>query len=108
VRCGRIQRRGDAFTWYVAFDNARPVGHFSQRTRDGLGYLESLFVDPEYRMRGIGTALTHHTAAAARAEGARVVFLPAAAADTPKEMYRRMGFEPVYAFRNYRKDVQPA
>jgi ribosomal protein S18 acetylase RimI-like enzyme len=103
-----IQRRSDAFTWYVAFDGERPVGHFSQRTRGELGYLESLFVDPDYRMRGIGTALTHHAAAAARAEGARIVFLPAAADDTPKEMYRRMGFEPVYAFRNYRKDPAPA
>jgi ribosomal protein S18 acetylase RimI-like enzyme len=100
-----IQRRGDSFTWYVAFDDGKPVGHFSQRTRGELGYLESLFVDPDYRMRGIGTALTHHTAAAARVEGARIVFLPAAADDTPKEMYRRMGFGAVYAFRNYRKDV---
>jgi ribosomal protein S18 acetylase RimI-like enzyme len=100
-----IQRRGGASTWFVAFDDGKPVGHFSQRTRGELGYLESLFVDPDYRMRGIGTALTHHAAAATRAEGASVVFLPAAADDTPKEMYRRMGFEPVYAFRNYRRDV---
>jgi GNAT superfamily N-acetyltransferase len=102
------QRRGDAFTWYVALDGERSVGHFSQRTRGELGYLESLFVDPEYRLRGVATALTHHAAAAARAEGARIVFLPAAADDTPKEMYRRMGLEPVYAFRNYRKEVRPA
>jgi ribosomal protein S18 acetylase RimI-like enzyme len=101
-----IQRRGDAFKWYVAFDGERPVGHFSQRTRGGIGYLESLFVDPEYRKRGIGTALTHQAAAAARADGAQIVFLPADADDWPKHMYRRMGFEPAYQFRNYRRDVQ--
>ncbi len=102
-----IQRRADAFTWYVAYEDGQPAGHFSQRTRDGLGYLESLFVDPAYRLRGIATALTHYAAAAARAEGAKVVFLPAAADDTPKAMYRGMGFVPVYAFRNYWKTVTP-
>ncbi|HEX9565249.1 MAG TPA: GNAT family N-acetyltransferase, partial [Gemmatimonadaceae bacterium] len=65
----------------------------------------SLFVHPEHRNRGIATALVHHTAAMARAAGASTVFLPAFAGDTPKEMYRRMGFEPVYAFSSYLKQL---
>lgn len=102
-----LERRiGDAFTCYLARVEGQAVGHFSQRTRSGLGYLEDLFVHPDYRHRGIATALVHHTAAAARAEGARLVFLPTAANDTPKEMYARMGFEPVYAFRNYWRRAQ--
>ena len=48
----------------------KAVGHFSQRTKDGLAYLESLFVDPAYRLRGIATALVYHATAEAWAAGA--------------------------------------
>jgi GNAT superfamily N-acetyltransferase len=98
-----VRRRGDAFTWFLAIADGKVVGHFSERTRDGIGYLEDLVVLPEYRLRGIATALVHRAAASARSKGAELVFLPADANDTPKEMYRRMGFEPVYAFRNYHR-----
>jgi GNAT superfamily N-acetyltransferase len=96
-------RRGNAFTWYLAIVEGRAVGHFSERTRDGIGYLEDLMVLPEYRMRGIATALVHRCAESARSKGAELIFLPADANDTPKDMYRRMGFEPIYVFRNYVK-----
>ncbi len=103
---GRLnRRRGDAYTWFLAMADGRAVGHFSERTRDGAGYLEDLFVLREYRMRGIATALVHRAAASARSKGARFVFLPADAGDTPKETYARMGFTPVYALRNYWKPV---
>lgn len=101
------RRRGDAFTWFLAVVDDRAVGHFSERTRHGVGYLEDLFVLPDYRLRGIATALVYEAAASARSKGAGLVFLPAAAEDTPKEMYRRMGFEPVYLFRNYSKPAGP-
>ncbi len=97
------RRRCPPFTFYIARWDGRPVGYFSQRTRDGLGYLEHLFVLPEYRLRGVATALVHHTAARARDAGADYIFLPAAAEDTPKEMYARMGFRPLLVFRNYLK-----
>jgi GNAT superfamily N-acetyltransferase len=97
------RRRGDAFAWYLAYVDGEPVGHFSERTRDGIGYLEDLMVLPKYRLRGIATALVQRCAESARADGARIVFLPADAIDTPKLMYARMGFEPVYVFRNYVK-----
>jgi GNAT superfamily N-acetyltransferase len=97
------RRRGDAFTWYLALVGGRATGHFSERTRGGVGYLEDLMVLPEYRMRGIATALVQRCAASARAKGAALVFLPADANDTPKDMYARMGFEPLYVFRNYFK-----
>jgi GNAT superfamily N-acetyltransferase len=85
----------------------RAVGHFSERTKDGVGYLEDLMVLPEHRMKGIATALVHRCAESARAKGAGLVFLPADASDTPKDMYRRMGFEPIYVFRNYVKTLKP-
>jgi GNAT superfamily N-acetyltransferase len=99
------RRRGAAFTWYLAYAGGLPVGHFSERTRDGIGYLEDLMVLPEHRMKGIATALVHRCAASARDKGAGIVFLPAAAEDTPKLMYARMGFEPIYVFRSYVKTL---
>ena len=72
-----------------------------ERTREGLGYLENLFVLPEHRLKGVATALVQHCAAAARSKGAGLVFLPAAAEDTPKQMYARMGFQPLFHLRNY-------
>jgi GNAT superfamily N-acetyltransferase len=99
------RRRGEVFTWYLASVDGRFVGHLSQRTKDELGYLEDLFVSPEFRLRGIATALLHHAAEAARNEGARIIFLPCSAEDTPKTMYFRIGFRPIYTFRNYLKRV---
>ena len=95
--------RARAFTWYLALADGKAVGHFSQMARDGLGYLERLFVRPEYRLRGIATALVHRAAADARKQGAGLVFLPTNADDTPKQMYASMGFEPVSLFRTYVK-----
>jgi GNAT superfamily N-acetyltransferase len=101
------RRRGEAFTWYLADVDGKAVGHFSERTRDAIGYLEDLMVLPQYRLRGIATALVQHCAESARWKGAAIVFLPADANDTPRDMYRRMGFEPVYVLRNYLKLLRP-
>ena len=55
-----------------------------ERTRDAIGYLEDLMVLPQYRLRGIATALVQRRALSARSKGAAIVFLPADANDTPK------------------------
>lgn len=98
-----IRRRGSAFTWHIAFADGRPIGHLSQRTTGALGYLESLFVLPEHRMRGVGTALLQHADTTSRAAGATLTFLPTWSADTPRHMYAKLGFEPVFAFRHWLK-----
>jgi GNAT superfamily N-acetyltransferase len=100
------RRRGEAFTWHLAYVDSRPVGHFSERTRDGVGYLEDLMVLPEHRLKGIATALVQRCAESAWSKGAGLLCLPADAADTPKLMYARMGFEPIYVFRNYFKRLE--
>ena len=99
-------RRGDAFKWYVAMHGTEAIGHFSQRTAGHLAYMESLYVHPDHRLRGVATALVQHTDAAARADGATLTFLPCFWQDTPRHMYAKMGFEPVFAFRSWRKQVE--
>lgn len=42
---------------YVAIEDSKMVGYIVCRVEDGVVWAESLYVLPEYRRRGIGTAL---------------------------------------------------
>jgi hypothetical protein len=98
------RRRGSAFTWHLAITDGRAVGHFSEQVKHGIGYLEDLFVLPEFHARdrhGAGAALRRVGAE----EGAGLVFLPRTLT-TARAMYSRMGFEPLYVFRNFAKQVE--
>ena len=68
---------------------------------DGVAQVEDVFVEPEYRHRGLGTALIHHCVADGRAHGAEAVVIVADAGDTPQTMYAAMGFRPVATKRRY-------
>jgi predicted GNAT family acetyltransferase len=70
-----------------------------------MGQVEDLFTHPDFRHRGLATALIHHCVADARQQGAGPVMLVADAHDTPKDMYAAMGFRPVAAKREYWKDA---
>ena len=63
--------------------------------------VEDVFTHPDYRRRGVATALVEHGVDACRAEGAGGVLLSAFAPDTPKRMYAALGFRPVMALRSY-------
>lgn len=97
--------------YWLAYDGGEPRGYFSAWTGiDGVGQVESLFVQAEYRHRGIATALIQHCVADARAHGApadgrQPVVIVADAGDTPKQMYAAMGFRPVVIKREYLKTV---
>lgn len=72
---------------------------------DGLGMVEDLFTEKEYRHRGLATALIAHCVADARARGARDVLIGADATDTPKQMYAAMGFRPLFTTQSYSRSV---
>lgn len=72
---------------------------------DGVGQVEMLFVEKEYRRRGLATALIARCVAECRAQGAGPVVIVASATDTPKTMYAAMGFRPVALKRNWFKRV---
>jgi GNAT superfamily N-acetyltransferase len=86
----------------MAYADGRPVGMFNSWVGlDGMGQVEDLFVLPEYRHRGIATALIHHCVAEARAGGAGPVVICANLAETPKTMYAAMGWRPLAVCRQY-------
>ena len=62
---------------------------------DGLGQIEDLQTMEEHRRQGLARAVTLRAAHEARAAGCELVFLAAEANDWPKELYERLGFEPV-------------
>jgi ribosomal protein S18 acetylase RimI-like enzyme len=61
----------------------------------GVGQVEDVATEPEHRGHGYATAVVLRAVDEARREGADLVFLVADDEDWPKELYRRLGFDPV-------------
>lgn len=70
--------------------------------------MEDLFTLPGYRHRGLATALMHRCVTDCRERGARCVIVACNPTDTPKEMYRAMGFAPVALQSHYLKRLTSA
>ncbi|MFA7296981.1 MAG: GNAT family N-acetyltransferase [Dehalococcoidia bacterium] len=100
------QRRGDAYTHLVAFEDGLPVGRLAYRVKGVLANLETLFVRPEHRHRGLATALLLRADAEARTAGATTLCLLTRADQTAKDLYRRLGFEPAFTTRLYHRTVE--
>jgi GNAT superfamily N-acetyltransferase len=92
--------------WLACTDGAAQAYCTSWAGPGGMGLVEDLFTLPDFRHRGLATALVHHCVAEARTEGASPVVIVADATDTPKQMYAAMGFRPVAVVSTYRKDIK--
>jgi GNAT superfamily N-acetyltransferase len=98
--------RGNVVRYWLAWVDGVPRAYFSSWPgTNGVGMVEDLFTHPEFRHRGLATALIAHCVADARARGAGAVVIGADPADTPKRMYADMGFRPVLVARRYRRQV---
>lgn len=89
---------------HIRFDiDARTPPGFEARLRldDRYTRTETLFVQLEFRHRGLATALLHHCVRDARAHGAGPVVIAADADDTPKQMYAALGWRPAAVKREY-------
>lgn len=81
---------------WVARDQGVDCGFFTSWPGvGGVGMVEDLFVRAEHRGQGIARALIHRAVADARDRGAGPVLIGALVDDTPKDLYRRMGFAPL-------------
>ncbi|HEX3721174.1 MAG TPA: GNAT family N-acetyltransferase [Nitrolancea sp.] len=87
------------FVGYVA---DRPVAASRINCMGEIGDINGVETLPEYRRRGIGTAMTWAAVAAGRDRDCSAITLSASAMGYP--VYRRMGFEPVCVYRTY---IQP-
>jgi len=92
--------------YWLAWADGQPRAYLaSWEGTGGVGQVEDLFTHPEFRHRGLATALIHRGVAEARKEGAGPVVIVADTADTPKRMYAALGFRPVAVSRCYWKTL---
>ena len=87
------------FHYYVAYLDRKPAGSCYACEIDGYVVMDALVVREAFRKRYVATTLMKHIASQFKEE----MFLHADADDTPKEMYRKMGFETVDELYEYLK-----
>lgn len=87
------------FHYYVAYLDRKPAGSCYACAIDGYVVMDALVVREAFRKRYVATTLMKHIASQFKEE----IFLHADADDTPKEMYRKMGFETVDELYEYLK-----
>lgn len=93
--------------YWLAYGDGQPRGFCAAwEGLDGIGQVEDLFVHPDYRHRGLATALIHQCVAVCRERGAGPVVIVADATDTPKQMYATLGFQPVAVKHGYLRLMQ--
>lgn len=87
------------FHYYLAYLDGKPAGVCYAYAIDGYVVMDALVVREAFRKRYVATTLMKHIASQFKEE----MFLHADADDTPKEMYRKMGFETVDELYEYLK-----
>jgi GNAT superfamily N-acetyltransferase len=103
------RRRCPPARYWLAWVDGAPRGFLSSWDGlDGVGVVEDLFVDPAARGRGLAAALVQHGVADCRRAAAGPVVIVAAAEDTPRLAYARMGFRPVAVSRAYLRILSAA
>lgn len=91
--------------WFACL-NGRARAYFNSWVGEGgIGQVEDLFTHPDFRHRGLATALIHHCVADCRSKGAGPVVIAADPTDTPKTMYAAMGFLPIAVYTHYLKKL---
>jgi GNAT superfamily N-acetyltransferase len=103
---GLLERRVGA-RFFVGLSEGAPVGVCEVYAFDGVAQIEDVNTLDGFRGRGVGSAVVLGAARWARARGCEVVFLVADAADWPKDLYARLGFDPVDRFWSFLRTPRP-
>ena len=88
--------------------DGEPAGCCELYVRDGVAQIEDVNTLTEFRGRGIARAVVSRAALEGRAAACDPVFVVADDGDWPKELYRKLGFDPVGRFRSFVKAPPPA
>ena len=106
-RIAMLQSVSPPVRYWLAYAEGGPRAFFSSWTStDGIAVLDDLYTHPDYRRRGLATALVHHCVADSRARDAGPVALETDPSDTPKLMYAAMGFRPLSVSYEYLKTFE--
>jgi ribosomal protein S18 acetylase RimI-like enzyme len=94
----RAKSERGALDVFVADRDGRTVGTVGLAMHRGVASVFSVGTLPEARRRGVGRTLVIESVERARAAGADLVYLVARADDSPKDMYRKLGFHAELGF----------
>ena len=90
-----FERHAPVLSQYVAYLDDIPIGKCEVSRHQEILRLESFQVIVECQRKGIGTAILNTIMEVGKARGAKEFFLVTDAADTAKEMYKKLGFQTV-------------
>jgi GNAT superfamily N-acetyltransferase len=96
-------RRALASRCFAAPADDRPAASCELFSADGVAEVADVGTLPEHRRRGLATAAVVAAARAARAGGADLVIVTADADDWPRQLYSRLGFEPLGLVERFRR-----
>jgi ribosomal protein S18 acetylase RimI-like enzyme len=80
---------------FAGFAGGTVAAFCSLHEMAGVGQIEEVTTLSRFRDRGFARALVLHALAASRAAGNDLTIMVADEADWPKDLYRRLGFEPI-------------
>ena len=92
--------------WFACVGGVARAFFSSWPGDNGVGIVEDLYCHPDYRHRGLATALIAHCVADCRDRGAGPVIINSNIDDTPKHLYAKLGFRPLYVGRGYTKKLE--
>ena len=95
-RSGRV-----GMTPYVAYLNGVPAGTISVWARGPFAWIDDVATHPDFRLRGVARTMIFEACRRAASARCEWVVLTADLFDTPKEMYKTLGFEPVGEVRGF-------
>lgn len=99
-----FKARSDECQFFLSFMNDEPVAYGSATLcTNQMGMVEDLFTLPVHRGQGIASAVIEHCVAHCESLGAKDYLIGSHASQTPKKLYRRLGFQPVCVTREYLK-----
>lgn len=95
----RVSKLNPNFIYYGVYINNKIVGECHAYTYKNYTCIDSLLVDDKYRNKYIATSLLKHII-----DKSKYVYLHADNDDTPKDMYRKLGFKTIdKSYEYYRK-----
>jgi GNAT superfamily N-acetyltransferase len=96
IRADRILWAANATRGFCVRHDGKPAARAQlMAARDGMAMIEDVYTTPSRRGEGLGAAVVLAAAAAGRAAGCDLVYLPTGAEGLAQLFYRKLGFEPI-------------
>jgi GNAT superfamily N-acetyltransferase len=99
VRAKRL-KSPSASTWFACVDGVPAAFLTSWPGESGVGKVADLYTHPDFRRRGLASALIHHCVAIARSGGAGPITIDSEPNISAKETYAALGFRPLLLTRD--------